>query len=725
MLPHGILDFARTTLFSVFLRYMHTSRFSSIFRAQLFALIICSGCSVFLSAQNKDSLYSVYRQAARSHNKDGINKSASALGLLYMNAGQDDSAVFFYNVALNNASTRLEKANAYTGMARSTLFTKPLYSMNTAKKGLPFVMDTVCEAKVNLSNAIGIYYSLNGKYDSALYYYTIALSAAKKMEDEKLIVKVKSNLGDLYSYQGLYGIALKYQLETLSYFERTQDSSRILPTIVNIGNTYNYMTNDSMALAYYMRVYPFLKNKKTRLAGNLFNSIAAAYEGLAFDLKDTDPLFAVYTEKQESFLLQAMSVKQSMDDSIGLANVLINLGKVEVQKKNNRGAISYFNRSLEIANKLQNTRLERAIYGQLGSVYHDEKQYDKALQIFSDMRASGERDKDLSAQYDALSGIYRAYAGKGDYKNAYKALLDFKEMLKQLNNIQTSEKIADAEAKYKNKEKQRENDKLAFDNQLKTIEKEKAEKDKKMILIISCFGLVLTLFIFYLVNRNVRIQAKAKEQQEVTKAIYESEQKERIRISRDLHDNVGTQLSLISNDIEWITHPLKTLTEAEKAEKLELIGSASKEVINTLRETIWALNKEEVSFEEFADKLKAHVQKQTRLTKNVTPSFSENLESTIMLGPPEALGLFRICQEAIANALKYAQSEKLDIAMSTHHDKYKLIIADHGKGFDKSGVELDKNYGLANMKFRADEIACTVDIVSSPEKGTIVTITKK
>ena len=148
-------------------------------------------------------------------------------------------------------------------------------------------------------------------------------------------------------------------------------------------------------------------------------------------------------------------------------------------------------------------------------------------------------------------------------------------------------------------------------------------------------------------------------------------------------------------------------------------------MINTLRETIWALNKEEVSFEEFADKLKAHVQKQVKLSKNVQPSFSENLDSNIMLGPSEALGLFRICQEAIANSLKYAQSEKLDISLNSSGEKYELIISDHGKGFDKNAIDRDKNYGLANMKFRAEEISCAITIDSSPDKGTIVTIAKK
>ncbi|MDQ3108843.1 MAG: tetratricopeptide repeat protein [Bacteroidota bacterium] len=690
----------------------------------LTAVFICFFLATLLPAQNKDSLVSAYREASLSRNTGKIYKISSSLGTFYMGQNESDSAVYYFNIALKHAATQMEKADAYTGLARSTLFTKPAYSMNTAKKGLTFVKDTACVAKVNLGNAIGIYYSQNGKYDSSIYYYTIALTAAEKMKDEKLINKVKGNLGDVYSYQGDYSTALKYQLEDLAFLERIKDSALIIRMTVNVGNTYSYMNKDSIALRYYMRVYPVVKNQASRLAGNLFNSIALAYEGLGENLKENDPKFVEYTAKQKSFLEQSLEVKTALKDSLGIANTLINLGLLEVKEKNNTGAVKYFYQALEIAKRLDNPRLERAISGDLGDLYMSEKSYDKALQFYQTENTLGERDKDMSARHDALSGIYRAYEGLGDYKSAYEYLFLYKELLMELNNAETAEKMAEAEAKYKNQESQRLNEKLAYDNKLQAIANEKAENDKRLILIFSAAALLLLVFIFFLVFRNVKIKAKAKKEQEITKAVFASEQKERIRISRDLHDNVGTQLSLISNDIEWITHPLKSLTETEKAEKMEFIAGASKEVINTLRETIWALNKEEVSFEEFADKLKAHVQKQVKLSKNVQPSFRENLACTIQLNPSEALGLFRICQEAIANSLKYAQSETLGILLNAQDGKYELVISDNGKGFNRQHTDRQNRYGIANMEFRAREIACKLQIDSSEDTGTSVKITK-
>src|SRR5262249_22601570 len=144
----------------------------------------------------------------------------------------------------------------------------------------------------------------------------------------------------------------------------------------------------------------------------------------------------------------------------------------------------------------------------------------------------------------------------------------------------------------------REKDQLKYQNQLSALQTERAEAQKRWTIGLAVVGLLVMLLVFFLAYRNVRIRAKAKEEI----VVMESEQRERMRISRDLHDNVGTQLSLISNNIEWIAHPLKALSEEEKKNKLEYVGVTAKEVIATLRETIWALNKEEISFEEFSDK---------------------------------------------------------------------------------------------------------------------------
>ena len=191
-------------------------------------------------------------------------------------------------------------------------------------------------------------------------------------------------------------------------------------------------------------------------------------------------------------------------------------------------------------------------------------------------------------------------------------------------------------------------------------------------------------------------------------------QKERERISRDLHDNVGTQLSLISNNIEWIEHPLKPMSEKEKLDKLHYVNRISRDIIATLRETIWALNKEQISLEEFSDKLKAFVQKQLVIYPEIELEFNEEIDEPLTLGPSEALNLFRICQEAVANALKYSGAAFINISIENSDGKYRISIEDKGRGFDMSMVDASVQNGLENMRYRSADIGCTLEITTAP-----------
>ena len=233
------------------------------------------------------------------------------------------------------------------------------------------------------------------------------------------------------------------------------------------------------------------------------------------------------------------------------------------------------------------------------------------------------------------------------------------------------------------------------------------------------------LFIAFLSGIILLIQMQRHKRQIRELELQQKIQLERERISRDLHDNVGTQLSLISNNIEWVAHPLKKISESEKAEKLQFVNNTARGIIATLRETIWALNKEQISLEEFSDKLKAFVQKQMVLYPQTSLNFVEQIDEAIILGPSEALNLFRICQEAVANSLKYADAALLDISVQSIDGKYRIIIADDGKGFDINAVDPSVQNGLENMKFRAKDIQGRLEIVSGVGNGTTVRISKQ
>jgi signal transduction histidine kinase len=200
---------------------------------------------------------------------------------------------------------------------------------------------------------------------------------------------------------------------------------------------------------------------------------------------------------------------------------------------------------------------------------------------------------------------------------------------------------------------------------------------------------------------------------------------ERERISKELHDNIGTQLSYISSNIDWMLYPPVTLTKQEETQRLSAVNNTAKEVIADLRETIWAMKKESVHLDELADRLKLLLQSQHLVKPRMDIKINEDIQSNTIFSPTEALNIFRICQEAIVNSVKHAEAEMLTLSIqSGANGNYTLSVEDNGKGYIIN-KKFPGHYGVENMRSRAQELKAALFIISEETKGTKVTLIKK
>ncbi len=201
-------------------------------------------------------------------------------------------------------------------------------------------------------------------------------------------------------------------------------------------------------------------------------------------------------------------------------------------------------------------------------------------------------------------------------------------------------------------------------------------------------------------------------------------QNERERISRDLHDNVGAQISYLVSNIDWITQ--HEIAENEKRQRMSSLSSTAKNLMSNMREAIWALNKPEISFEEFADKLKAFAQQMVQFDPGIRFQSEEHITDGFNFAPGEALHIFRICQEVITNAIKHSGASSIDLKLhSGSQGAFSITVADNGRGFDENNAANEGHYGLENMKQRAAESKVELKIVSEVGRGTTVIIVRQ
>lgn len=214
----------------------------------------------------------------------------------------------------------------------------------------------------------------------------------------------------------------------------------------------------------------------------------------------------------------------------------------------------------------------------------------------------------------------------------------------------------------------------------------------------------------------IQFRKLRKENEERVREVYESKIKlleEKERISRDLHDHVGSQLTVVSSTIDRAIYLANN--EAIDEHFLDKISSNVREATQSLRDTIWATQSEELSLNQLYIRIKTYAE---RVLKQgiILETKADNAEDII--NAKQALEVFRIVQEALQNILKHADADLVQINLGYQNNVLELVIEDNGKGFITSDQGSERSYGLVNMKKRAKLLNAEISIWGEVQKGT-------
>jgi signal transduction histidine kinase len=194
-------------------------------------------------------------------------------------------------------------------------------------------------------------------------------------------------------------------------------------------------------------------------------------------------------------------------------------------------------------------------------------------------------------------------------------------------------------------------------------------------------------------------------------------QKERERISKDLHDNIGAQATALFYGIEG-------LEKNDKTEKMVSLKQTTQDMMDGLRETIWALGKGEVNVTALSDRFKLFMKKISKHYPQIKFTVQENIDADKLLTAEQALHVLRILQEALNNALKHAQAKNI-IFIVESKDNISIKIKDDGKGIDgKTTSNFSDGNGMINMKERAAIAGFGFKVESEKSNGTSISLLK-
>lgn len=194
---------------------------------------------------------------------------------------------------------------------------------------------------------------------------------------------------------------------------------------------------------------------------------------------------------------------------------------------------------------------------------------------------------------------------------------------------------------------------------------------------------------------------------------------ERERISRELHDNLGASLATIIAQGDNIETRLRLHQTEEALRKVQDLSDQSREAMNILRETIWAVQEQSHSLESFVNRIRNFLQRTFAVT-NIEYSFGVSGKPGKDLSPEQTLNLFRCIQECTQNIIKHAGATRAAYEFEAEGNRLQIVVRDNGSGFD-AGKESTGN-GLRNIRNRVKELNGNITIESGGDNGTVITI---
>ena len=247
------------------------------------------------------------------------------------------------------------------------------------------------------------------------------------------------------------------------------------------------------------------------------------------------------------------------------------------------------------------------------------------------------------------------------------------------------------------------------------------------ILIMLAFALAFVIFFNYsqkkILKEQMRVQKLAlQHQEELLHSTILTQEAERKRIARDLHDEIGSKLNIIFLN----THRLKV--SGKSLQDIHTITQEVESVINTTIDSIRFISHELLppTLEEFglAEAIR-ELQFSFNKLGNIHIDFTQMDNQDRIDDSLIELNLFRVIQELLNNSIKHGKATEVEIKLWVLQGVIKLKYQDNGVGFDATKMEAKRGLGMKNIESRLQMIKADHTYNSSVGKGTKVTIELK
>jgi signal transduction histidine kinase len=573
---------------------------------------------------------------------------------------QPDTAIYFAGMA-KEIATRI---NDQTGLAGACLMTG-IASMN---------LGNYEKAMASCKDALKIYDQLLVEDKPGV--------KIKILSDKAMALKT---IGVVYAEEGIYPEALKNSLAALKISAEIHDKKGIARSSGNIGLVYFKLGNDSDALKNYFKALTIneeIGDKKGIVL--MYSNIAGVYQhqgNFGAALKTS---------------FDALKMSEEIGDKYTSGLNYGNIGLIYYNLENYTEALKNQFAALKIREEIGDKQGIALSYSNIGNVYAKQKKTGLAYQSLNKGLSLAKEIGNLEVINTCYMKLAEMDSAREDFKSSlahYKMYIITRD---SAFNRENTRKIMQSKMQYD------------FDQKASIVKAEQEQKDalaakelqrQKLLKDFFISGILLILILSFFVYRTYTAR-QALRLNEI-----------RNKIAGDLHDDIGSTLNSIS-----IYSEVARKNDENHDEALEMIGNASREVIDAMSDIVWTINAENDSFEKIIFRMKSLAFNLFR-AKNIEFTFhADEILNEKKLTLEQRRNFYLLFKEAVNNLVKYAHAKRASITLTYENNRIRLSVKDDGDGFDMS--QENTGNGLKNMKRRADEMNAAFKIDSLPGSGT-------
>ncbi len=558
-----------------------------------------------------------------------------------------------------------------------------------------------------------------GNYAGSVKSYDIALQTLQAADYKQLTGACSNDMALSYARMGNYSKGVEYAYKALKVCEETGDKKEMAQSLYLMGwlffefRNYENATKNFVAASV---IYQDLKDdfgfaRNNNMLGEVLleqgrcsEAYQRFYRSLMLYSKPGAPAWgipwgysnigSVYEAQGDSLYAtgeKKISIKKYND---ALANYMLSLKKFEALK--------------DPAGIAEQTIFIGKVHFKLGQLPAAKKYLLSGL----DMSIKVGEKKKLAWGYLYLSKIDSAEGKTADAYRHYKSYVLYHD---SVYNMESSQILSLYKTQLESEKKDHQIALLATENELQTALAGKQSQRRNFAYLISFLLLATGVYVFFRYKK----QSKRKAEEKMLK--------ERLAISQDLHDNIGSTLSSIAVYSEVAKIEGEKNSQQQVSELLEKISTISNEMVTEMNDIVWAINPRNDSMQKIIQRMESFA-KPLAAARNI--QFELVYDDAFLLLPlqmDKRKNFYLVFKEAVNNAIKYSAAKEIVAKITIVNRELVLQVTDDGVGFNveaemKTGRSSLSGNGLHNMYKRTEELNGSLDIQSAVNRGTNIVL---